>query len=891
MRLIPLLFVVFGLFSIGSPLASSADLPRLEIDQVEFEGVTVLSQSELESSLLIGPGDVIDRISIVKSADNIRTLYGLRGYKRIGINSELMRRKDAKGKDEIVLKYTLKEGVPTRISTIKLFLAQIPDQMFHKKWPKLESEILAQIKVQPGHILDQDKISASRIDAENVLASEEYIGARFDDIRITPDVQPTDLDPALYKNTADWAAIEIYVYPGEKVVFGFRGNNRLTRNELMELVEDQRALGFGQGYIEAIRTKIIDKYKSIGYAKIDVEVLTFEKPGGEGRHITYKINEGSRIQIENVDFDGNMAFNSETLKEKLFELSPPLVERGYYVEKDVETASALLLEWLKSEGFLSAKIVAVNKKFSENGKRVKLTVFLYEGVQTIVERIEFRGVQAFSTDELKDILKMRENKPLNLIAFNGGIENLKEVYKNKGYLDVQILNESDENVIQYSRNNRQAIVTLNISEGHLYRVSHIEVLGLTKTNPGIVRRELQFKENEILEGGQISESEEHLRKMGIFSSVAIEHRNDPDKFGYKQMFVHLTEGEPGNLSGGIGVRNDLGVRLFSAISYASIWHRNHTGEFSGSVNRRFEDFCVSRSEKDVCFLEYQMRLGYIWPWFLIDEATLRPSITQEKNRFKQFDAQTTSFKTTFDRKLFKTINLIGAFTYSLERTMQFNAESVLDNQNLTIGSVIPSLSLDLRDNPLVPISGFYTAVSYEIASTAFGSQSDPFPIGYTRLQYRADQFIPVSKNITWFLSARTGFERNTIQSRILNGQNDLRIGIPLSKQFALGGAGSLRGFKPQELNVQDKVIQGTLSYVNYRTQLDLPFAGEMRFGPFFDAANLMVDTYSLGHLRYGAGFGFHYQTPVGPVSFDWGFKLNPLPGEDPYAFYFSVGNL
>jgi outer membrane translocation and assembly module TamA len=58
-----------------------------------------------------------------------------------------------------------------------------------------------------------------------------------------------------------------------------------------------------------------------------------------------------------------------------------------------------------------------------------------------------------------------------------------------------------------------------------------------------------------------------------------------------------------------------------------------------------------------------------------------------------------------------------------------------------------------------------------------------------------------------------------------------------------------------------------------------------------DAANLLVDNYSFGFggLLYGVGFGLHYQTPVGPVSFDWGFKANPPPGSDPYVINFSVG--
>jgi outer membrane translocation and assembly module TamA len=143
--------------------------------------------------------------------------------------------------------------------------------------------------------------------------------------------------------------------------------------------------------------------------------------------------------------------------------------------------------------------------------------------------------------------------------------------------------------------------------------------------------------------------------------------------------------------------------------------------------------------------------------------------------------------------------------------------------------------------------------------------------------------------MSWFLSFRTGIARN-LEAPPSNDPNNANYAIPLSKQFALGGAGSLRGFGDQELSVPvDVAVRGTLSYVNYRTQVDLPFAGAMRFGPFFDAANLLVDQFSFGSLRCGAGVGFHYQSPVGPVNFDLGFKVAPRVGEDPFRFYFSIG--
>ena len=43
-------------------------------------------------------------------------------------------------------------------------------------------------------------------------------------------------------------------------------------------------------------------------------------------------------------------------------------------------------------------------------------------------------------------------------------------------------------------------------------------------------------------------------------------------------------------------------------------------------------------------------------------------------------------------------------------------------------------------------------------------------------------------------------------------------------------------------------------------------------------------------LRYTAGLGLRYKSAVGPLRFDWGYKLDRLPGESPYHLHFTIGN-
>src|SRR5262249_50640323 len=144
----------------------------------------------------------------------------------------------------------------------------------------------------------------------------------------------------------------------------------------------------------------------------------------------------------------------------------------------------------------------------------------------------------------------------------------------------------------------------------------------------------------------------------------------------------------------------------------------------------------------------------------------------------------------------------------------------VDNQDLRIGSVTPSLRLDLRDNPLSPTNGFFAQVSDEIAQPWLLSQTYPQSVAYNRFLFRADYLFTPVRDVTWFFSFRTGIEYNlTPPAFNPDGTETHTPGggfIPLIKQFALGGASSLRGFSDQELNIQDFILQGFASYVNYR---------------------------------------------------------------------------
>jgi outer membrane protein assembly factor BamA len=150
--------------------------------------------------------------------------------------------------------------------------------------------------------------------------------------------------------------------------------------------------------------------------------------------------------------------------------------------------------------------------------------------------------------------------------------------------------------------------------------------------------------------------------------------------------------------------------------------------------------------------------------------------------------------------------------------------------------------------------------------------------------------------------------------------NSIRLGlatpfansfVPTSQLFFSGGGTSLRGFPidaagPQRLVPFCDVLQGQSGCVN----ITVPVGGkqlvilnsEVRFPlglmkalggvVFYDGGNVYrtINLHDLvNNYTNTVGFGLRYATPIGPVRFDIGRNLNPVPGINPWQYFITIG--
>jgi outer membrane protein assembly factor BamA len=216
------------------------------------------------------------------------------------------------------------------------------------------------------------------------------------------------------------------------------------------------------------------------------------------------------------------------------------------------------------------------------------------------------------------------------------------------------------------------------------------------------------------------------------------------------------------------------------------------------------------------------------------------------------------------------------------------------DQHVRLSTFSGTLIHDTRDKPLDAHKGIFGTIDLGITPTALGSSAD-----FTKLFGQLAQYQPFHA-IVFANSIRIGMVSPFAGSF-----------VPTSQLYFSGGGTSLRGFPideagPQRLVPFCNVLQGQSGCVNITVPVGgkqlFVFNSEVRFPlgimkalggvVFYDGGNVYrtINLHDFVHnYTNTVGLGFRYSTPIGPVRFDIGRNLNPVPGINPLQYYITIG--
>jgi len=617
------------------------------------------------------------------------------------------------------------------------------------------------------------------------------------------------------------------------------------------------------GMVYDLESRLLSFYRERKYLKASIDIGVEEKPEG-GRRLAILIVEGKAGYLKTVRFTGNASIPAERLQKQMLSSEQGVFHyftgSGEFDEAEWNADLAALIGLYQKEGFAQVRISSVDTDWDDRGGIIA-TIHIEEGKRFRLREIRFQGNDHFLREELLPLIKNREGREIDYAGMEQDGEAIAEYYRNAGYLDVSVETRSD-----FDEMGDTAAIGFDIVEGPRYRLGEIVVQGNLLTDPVVVHREVTIPEGAHAGEKDLLAFQQAVFRTGLYKSVRLHRIKRPNE-GILDLIVEVEETLFFEFEFGAGYGTDTGIRGFF-------------GAKSRNLNRRGRRLSarVSASEKERVYLADLREpwvLGNRWKW----EGGVTASY-QEAERIS-FSFQKTSVVTSINKTIFDRSSVSLQYELSRDDIFDVTPGAVLspeDQGTATISAIRGLFVLDFRDDPFNPKRGSFNSGSAEFASSFLGSEVD-----YYKLVAQSSWYFPVFRRNTFVVSGRAGVVRPLGST----------IEVPIQKRFFLGGRTTVRGFKEDSLGPRgsDGSYTGGDYMVNGNAELRVPLQYGFIVAVFLDAGSVWFpnDPENGFDLRESAGLGVRYVTPIGPISLDYGWKLDRREGESPSEWHFTIG--
>lgn len=631
-------------------------------------------------------------------------------------------------------------------------------------------------------------------------------------------------------------------------------------------------------------------YDQKGYKDARITFKTTEPESGE-TVLTFEVDEGKVVRIQTITIEGNRSFSARRLKsfmqtkeEWLFSF---LTSAGNLDPEVLKTDVERLQAFYYDNGYVNVRVDEPQIERTEDG--LEITIKIEEGDQFKTGEVKVAGDVVGDERELLGLVEAKPGEMFRASHLRKDILALTEKYGDLGYAFVNVEPLTDVDAQQ-----KTVAITYKIDKGPEVYFNRIEISGNTKTKDEVIRRELKVQEQQRFNGSELKKSRIRVTRLGLFQDVNMttQRSDQPDKI---DLLVDVKEAQTGAFTAGAG---------FSSADRFLFNVRLSENNLFGTGDRVV-------ANADIGSLRRNFTLDYTDPYFLDTYFTTTFSGFNFKTEFDDFNRSGTGFSVEalypFTALGYKEV--FGAsleevkfgLEYKLEQadigdlSRFFRVPAIVSEQGKKLtSSIIPTIVRNTLNHPFDPTDGSVQDLSIQFAGV--GGESK-----YLIVEGRARWFYPFYKSPTFgtFVVSTGGRIGWGVGEEGRSGSE-----IPLFDRFFPGGISSLRGFRARSLgprepvfdqanNVIDTTPVGGSSQVIINNEFIFPIVESLglRGVIFFDMGNAFAhdEGIPLSELRYDAGFGVRWLSPIGPLRIEIGYPLDRKSGERSSVFQFSFG--
>jgi outer membrane protein insertion porin family len=654
-----------------------------------------------------------------------------------------------------------------------------------------------------------------------------------------------------YDPTRGRMRIVFKAVPGPRTRLELRGAALAAR-----LVAEVRGIvregGASSDSLEAGAERIETQLRREGHR--DAIVRASLEPRGAEQAVVYDVSAGDTAQVAAVELDGAEASLLAGLR----------TQPGRPLEDAALAEDArLLVRRLEALGHFEARVDA---EVADGGGLLPVVFVARPGPRALVKelRIESPPLPVSADDAGPQELALREGLSYRVADVARSRETLLSAWRRAGHLEVRVRSE-----VQLSEARDEARVNLVVEPGQRTIVEHVVLAGLDHTRDVAVEREMVLRPGEAFSFERVLESQRRLLSLGIFERVQIAEL-DPSRERRRDVVVSVQEAPRTSWSWGIGWSEQDRLRGSVEVTRRNLGGVGRTASVFARGSVRGSRFLLNLREPWLFGRKLDSFLTGFW---------------EEEDR-TSFDYNRKGGIVQAGRALDARTSLILRYLY--QDTHVFNIEGSIDEidrQYRTYAVSGPSASVvfDTRDDPLEPRRGTFLGADLQLSASGLGGES------YVRSFFQATRISLLRADLVFVLSGRVGLAATFADEAPL---------LPLPERFFAGGDYGPRGFPVDGVGPKVPGTGGVL----YPTGGNAVVLGgaEMRYNlsrsfqvaSFLDTGNVYLETrdIALADLRWSAGLGLRYRTPIGPIRVDWGYVLDHQPGESRSRFHLSIGH-
>jgi len=420
-----------------------------------------------------------------------------------------------------------------------------------------------------------------------------------------------------------------------------RGAEKMRHRKVQKKSELEIGQFADDSAFELAASKIKEAYRDFWYpdAKVEWTSETNEKLGTVD--VTYHIEEGRKLGIKHIVFEGNDLIDEGKLKRVIQQKEKRwysfITGSGKYKEETADADVFALKSFYMNNGFLDVQ-VSEPQLIDTRPKKATLVFSIEEGQRYRIGNISLSGMESISESSLRPAIRLRSGNIASYENINMGSEALRAYYGNRGYIRASVRPEFDAH-----EDSGTVDITYAVTEGSIGYINKVNISGNERTRDKVIRREVVIYPDEIYNRSRVKTSENRLRNLNYFEIVTInpEYTGEGDRY---DLNVQVKEKPTGQFSAGVGFSSVDALVGYVELSQGNFSYKTWPPIGAGQKFKIRAQLGTQRNDLDISFIE---------PWFLDRQLSFGIDLYHREARYysDSYDQGTDGFRLSLGKPL------------------------------------------------------------------------------------------------------------------------------------------------------------------------------------------------------------------------------------------------